>query len=397
MTQLPLLAARSQRLAQDSVSFRTRMLEIAAGLPDLIALGRGDPSFNTPQHIVEAAKGAIDTGQHHYTHAAGLPQLREAIAATLWADNKLSYEPEEIIVTSGAQEAMILAMLGLVNEGDEVLLSSPGYSSYDIGVRLCAGVRVPVRTHERDDFALTPAEIEQCITEQTKVLVLVTPNNPTGAVTPSAVIREIADLAVRHDLIVISDEIYSKLVFDGFEHLSIASLPHMKERSITISGFSKAYAMTGWRVGYLAGPQPFVRALLELRHALSISTNTPAQYAALAALTGRQDAVEEMRQAYAERAVLTMKALDQMGLTYGRPGGSFFLYANVSNAGLPAPQFCQALLTEEHVLVYPGTMFGDDSGHYIRISLIEPPDRLMEAMARMERFIAKCRARMQRG
>jgi aminotransferase len=221
------------------------------------------------------------------------------------------------------------------------------------------------------------------------VLVLVTPNNPTGAVTPPAVIQEIADLAERHGLVVISDELYEKLIYEGSEHLSIASLPDMKEQTITLNGFSKAYAMTGWRVGYLAAPQSFIRMLIELRHTLSINTSTPAQFAALAALTGPQDAVEKMRQAYAERRVYMMEALDQMGLTYGHPGGGFYIYANISRTGLPSPQFCETLLREGQVLIFPGTMFGDESKDHIRISYLQPLERIREAVARMERVIAK--------
>ena len=391
MKELPLLAALSGRVHEEDVSFRTRMLEIAADLPDVIALGRGDPDFHTPKHIVEAAKAAIDANQHHYTHPAGLPELRAAIAEKMRADNNLDYSADEVIVTDGVQEAIMVCMLALVNEGDEVLLPSPRFTSFDDAVRLCGGVPVPVPTYERDDFALMPTEIEACLTERTKVLVLVTPNNPTGAVTPPAVIQEIADLAECHDLVVISDELYEKLIYEGSEHLSIASLPGMKERTITLNGFSKAYAMTGWRVGYLAAPQSFIRMLIELRHTLSINTSTPAQFAALAALTGPQDAVEKMRQAYAERRVYMMEALDQMGLTYGHPGGAFYIYANISCTGLPSPQFCETLLREGQVLIFPGTMFGDESEDYIRISYLQSLERIKEAVARMERVIAKYR------
>jgi aminotransferase len=389
MKELPLFAALSGRICEKDASFRTRMLEIAADLPDVIALGRGDPDFHTPKHIVEAAKAAIDANQHHYTHPAGLPELRAAIAEKLRTENNLDYSTDEVVVTSGVQQAIMVCMLALVNEGDEVLLPSPRFTSFDDAVRLCGGVPVPVPTYERDDFALMPTEIEACLTERTKVLVLVTPNNPTGAVTPPAVIQEIADLAERHGLVVISDELYEKLIYEGSEHLSIASLPDMKEQTITLNGFSKAYAMTGWRVGYLAAPQSFIRMLIELRHTLSINTSTPAQFAALAALTGPQDAVEKMRQGYAERRVYMMEALDQMGLTYGHPGGGFYIYANISRTGLPSPQFCETLLREGQVLIFPGTMFGDESKDHIRISYLQPLERIREAVARMERVIAK--------
>ena len=243
-----LIDALAQRIVEEDVSFRTHMLEIAAGLEDVIALGRGDPDFHTPQHIVQAAKAALDQNQHHYTHPAGLLPLREAIADTLHRDHGLNYSRDEIIVTAGVQESIMLVMLGLVNPGDEVLITSPRFTTYDMAVSMCGGVPVPVPTYEEDDFALMPAAIEARITPQTKALVLVTPNNPTGAVTPPAVIREIADLVKRHNIVLISDEIYAKLIYPGSEHLSAATLPGMKERTITLNGFSKAYAMTGWRV-----------------------------------------------------------------------------------------------------------------------------------------------------
>lgn len=389
MTTSPLLKALSGRIVEDDASFRTKMLELAATLPDVIAMGRGDPDFHTPKHIVDAAIKAINDNQHHYTHPTGLTQLREAIADTLKRENQLDYNAEEIIVTAGVQESIMLCMLALVNTGDEVLITSPRFTTYDTAVQMCGGKPVPVPTYEKDDFALMPSEIEARLTERSKVLVLVTPNNPTGAVTPPNVIKEIATLAVRHNLIVISDEIYAKLIYEGSEHLSMASLPNMKERVITLNGFSKSYAMTGWRIGYLAAPQAFVRLITEPRHALSINTNTPAQYAALAALTGSQDVITEMLAAYTERRSFMMAAMDSMGLSYGHPGGAFYLYTNISKMGLPAAQFCETLLREGRVLLFPGSMFGDDSDDYVRMSYLQPLERIKEAMERMAGVIEK--------
>jgi aminotransferase len=383
----PLLAALASRIHAEDVSFRTKMLEIASQLPDVIAMGRGDPDFHTPAHIVQAAKAAIDDNQHHYTHPTGLPQLRQAIADRLAAVYGLDYGMDEIVVTAGVQESVMLTMLALVEEGDEVLITSPRFTSYDTAVQLCGGVPVPVPTYEADDFALTPAAIEARITERSKLLVLVTPNNPTGAVTPPDVIRQICDLVVKHDLILISDEIYADLIYEGSEHLSAASLPGMKERTITFNGFSKTYAMTGWRVGYLAAPAPFVRMITEPRHTLSINTSTPSQFAALAALTGPQEPVQAMKAAYAQRRAYLMAALDEMGLSYGHPGGAFYIYANVSSTGLSAPDFCEQLLRQTGVLIFPGELFGDDSGQYIRISYLQPLGQIEEAVARMKQFI----------
>ena len=387
----PLLNALSSRITEEDVSFRTRMLEIAAGLDDVIAMGRGDPDFHTPAHIVAAAKQAIDDNQHHYTHPAGLPELREAIAETLKTDNDLSYSADEIMVTAGVQESIMLCLLALIDAGDEVLITSPRFTTYDTAVQMCGGVAVPVPTYEKDDFALMPSEIKARMTERSKVLVLVSPNNPTGAVTPPDVIKEIAELVVENNLIVISDEIYAKLIYDGSEHLSIGSLPGLKERTITLNGFSKSYAMTGWRVGYLAAPQAFVRLLTEPRHTLSINTNTPAQFAALAALKGPQDVITTMLDEYAERRDYLMKAMDDLGLSYGHPGGAFYLYTNVSATGMAAPEFCETLLKEGRVLLFPGSMFGDDSDHYVRLSYLQPMERIKESVKRMTAVINKHR------
>jgi aminotransferase len=382
-----LMRGLSSRIVEEDVSFRTKMLELASGLDDVIAMGRGDPDFHTPPHIVAAAKRAIDQNEHHYTHPAGLPALREAIAETLARDNGLAYTADEIIVTAGVQESIMLTMLGLVDPGDEVLITSPRFTTYDTAVSLCGGVPVPVPTFERDDFALLPREIEARLTPRSKVLVLVSPNNPTGAVTPPTVIREIAALAERHDLIVVSDEIYAKLIYDRAEHLSIGSLPGMKARTVTLNGFSKSYAMTGWRVGYLAAPESFVRRLTEPRHTLSINTTTPSQFAALAALTGPQDAVTTMLSEYGERRGYLMRVLSELGLSYGFPGGAFYIYTNISSTGLQAPAFCETLLREGRVLLFPGSMFGDEDDVYVRISYLQPLPRIEEAVERMARVL----------
>ncbi len=357
-SQTRLMQSLSRRIRSHDESYRSKMLAMAAKLPDVIAMGRGDPDFHTPQHIVDAAKRAIDNNEHHYTLPAGLPKLREAIADTLRRENGLDYTAAEVVVTAGTQEAVMLCMLALIDEGDEVLMPTPRFTSYDTAVEMCGGVCVSVPTVEASDFALVPAEIDARITPRTKVLVLITPNNPTGAVTEPPAIREIAEICKKHDIVVISDEIYARIIFEGSEHLSIGSLPGMRERTITLNGFSKSYAMTGWRVGYIAAPEEFIKRVVEPRHTLSINANTPAQWAALAALTGPQEPVDAMVRAYAERRIYMMGALDELGFTYGNPGGAFYVYANVEKSGRSAPEFCELLLTEARVLVFPGTLFG---------------------------------------
>lgn len=380
------------RIVEEDGSFRTKMLGIAAGMNDLIALGRGDPDFHTPKHIVEAAKAALDANQHHYTGPTGLPALRQAIAKDLKDSYGLDYTADEIVVTAGVQESIMLTMLALVAPGDEVLITSPRFTTYDTAVHLCGGIPVPVPTYEANDFALDVAEIESRITPRTRMFVMVSPNNPTGAVTPPAVIRQIAELAVKHDILIVADEIYAKMIYAPNEHLSIATLPGMKERTITLNGFSKTYAMTGWRVGYLAAPLDFVEKVTEPRHTLSINTCTISQFAALAALTGPQEPLHAMLAEYAERRDWLMPALTEAGFTYGHPGGAFYIYTNISSTGMAAPEFCERLLRETGVMLFPGTMFGDTSTDYIRISYLQPLPMIKEAVRRITAFAARARA-----
>ena len=380
------------RIVEEDGSFRTRMLGIAAGMTDVIALGRGDPDFHTPAHIVQAAKAALDANQHHYTGPTGLPALRQAIARDLKESYGLDYTADEIVVTAGVQESIMLCMLALVTPGDEVLITSPRFTTYDTAVHLCGGVPVPVPTIEANDFALDVAEIATRITPRTRMFVMVSPNNPTGAVTPPAVIRQIADLAIKHDILIIADEIYAKMIYAPNEHLSIATLPGMKERTITLNGFSKTYAMTGWRVGYLAAPLDFVHKVTEPRHTLSINTCTVSQHAALAALTGPQEPLHAMLAEYAERRDWLMPALTAAGFTFGHPGGAFYIYTNISSTGMAAPEFCERLLRETGVMLFPGTMFGDTSTDYIRISYLQPLPMIQDAMRRITDFATRARA-----
>lgn len=377
------------RIIEEDGAFRTKMLEIASGLDKVIALGRGDPDFHTPKHVVEAAKAALDDNQHHYTGPTGLPPLRQAICDNLKAEYGLDYTADEIIVTAGVQESIMLCMLGLVAPGDEVLITSPRFTTYDTAVQMCGGVPIPVPTYQKDDFALDVDEIEKRITPKTRMFVMVSPNNPTGAVTPPDVIRKIADLAIKHDILIIADEIYAALIYPPHEHLSLATLPGMKERTITLNGFSKTYAMTGWRVGYMAAPADFVEKLTEPRHTLSINTCTVSQHAAMAALTGSQDEMLATFKAYAERRDYLMKALTEAGLTYGAPGGAFYIYTNIASTGMKAKAFCETLLRETGVMVFPGDMFGEPDSDFIRISYLQPLPVIEEAMIRITKFIAK--------
>ena len=384
----PLEQNLSSRIRHVELSIRTRMLEAASKLVDVIALGRGDPDFDTPAHIVAAAQKALADGVHHYTAPTGLPQLRQAIAKKLKDDNGLDYSADEVVVCNGCQEALYILMQALLNPGDEVLLQTPRFNAYDHMIDMAGGKVVSVPTYEADDFALLPAEIEKRITPRTKILTVVTPNNPTGGVISPAILQDIARLAVERNLIVISDEIYEKIIFDNLPHVSLATFPGMRERTITVNGFSKAYAMTGWRVGYLAAPHPFVRAITEVKHTLSICTSSPMQMGALAALTGPQEPVQAMVAEYDRRRHLMMTALDDMGWRYGYPGGAMYVYANVSPSGLDSETFCLELLQRAGVMIFPGTLFADEHKDHIRISLLAPMPKMEQAVERLKQFVA---------
>jgi aminotransferase len=377
----------AKRVSIKESSLRTQMLDIAAGLKDVIALGRGDPDLDTPAHIIEAGQKALGNGATHYTHPLGMPQLREAIAQSIKASGGGDYSTDEIVVTAGAQESMFVAMLALIDPDDEVIIPSPGYNSYHQAVELAGGRCVSVPTFEKDGFSLTAEAVEARLTPKSRMLCLINPSNPTGMVIPPSEIEKLAALAVKHDLIVISDEIYARLVYDNARVQPVASLPGMKDRTITIDGFSKAYAMTGWRVGYFAAPRHFAKAMAEIHHGLAICAPAVSQHAALAAITGPQDCVEAARREYDARRRVMMAALDRMGLSYAKPNGAFYVYANVSSIGVSASGFCLRLLQEGRVMMFPGSLFGDHCDDYVRISLLQPVVKVEEAARRMEAVV----------
>jgi len=382
-----LILKNSKPISLEDESFRSKLLNIASTIDNVIPLGRGDPDFHTPKHIVEAAKKALDDNLHHYTSPSGIEELREAISENFKNKFKLNYLKNEIIVTAGVQESITLAMLSILSKDDEVLLTSPRFTTYDLAVRLCDAEPIPVPTFEKNDFALMPEEISKRITSKTKILVLVSPNNPTGAVTPPEKIIEIAEIVKKNKLIVIADEIYADLVYENHTHLSIGSLEEMKERTLTLNGFSKTYAMTGWRIGYIAGPLDIINKMTEIRHALSINSCTFSQYGAISALKGPQDKLEEMKEEYNNRRKFCMRALQTMGLSYGEPGGAFYIYTNVSASGMKASAFSELLLKKTGVLLFPGTLFGDQEDKYIRLSYLQPMNKIEEAMNKMHNFV----------
>ena len=295
---------------------------LANEIPDLISLGLGDPDSPTPDHIIEAAHRAIDEGRTGPAPTQGLIDLRQAIADKLERENDVIVDAEsEVLVTTGSQEALFLLIQSLVDPGDEVLVPDPRYPAYDAAINLAGGEIVLVPTTEENDFALQAADVEAHLTEKSKALLLITPSNPTAAVIPPDELRKIAELAIDRELIVISDEIYEHFLYDGAEHLSIGSLPGMRERTITLNGLSKAYAMTGWRVGYIAAPAEFIRAVSSLKAMINVHAPTVSQWAAVAALEGPQDCIREMRDLYAHRRRVLMDGLREMGFTFGSSEG----------------------------------------------------------------------------
>jgi len=382
MTASPRLASR---VKLKDAHLITRMADIAETLPDVIKLGRGDPDLDTPAHIIAAGQEALAKGATHYTHPLGIPALRQAIADNIRAYGGADYAPDQIVVTPGGQQAMFVIALGLLNPGDEILVPCPGYNPYHQAAELAEATTVHIRTSIATNFCLTAEMVEAAITPRSKVLVLINPNNPTGTVTPPDEIRRIAEVAKKHDLIVISDEIYARLTYGNHQVQPVAALPGMAERTITLSGLSKAYAMTGWRIGYFAGPPDLIPALAEINHAFAISTAAVSQHAALAALTGPQDCVEEMRQTYDTRRRQLMAGLDAMGIPYAEPQGAFYVYANVASTGIGGTEFCERLLREGRVMIYPGSIYGDYTDDFVRMSLTT--HRIPEAMARMKTVV----------
>jgi aminotransferase len=385
------LAHRAARIRSGDESAFFQLLRLAEGREGIITLGRGEPDIPTPAHIVEAAKRALDDGYTTYTNPAGMPALREAIAEKFERDAGLRYNPSnEIIVTSGAQEAIAVTMQTLLDPGDEVLLASPYYNAYEANIILAGGEPAPVKTRKSDDFQMMPAAIEERITARTKLLALVSPNNPSAAALEPETVKEIAALAVRRNLTVLWDELYEKVTYDGFQHLNIATLPGMRERTIVVNGFSKAYSMTGFRVGYMAGPADYIRAAVEPRHSLSICTPTMSQHAALAALTGPQEFLAEMVQEYTKRRNLMATAFDEVGVGYALPKGAFYFWADIGDLGISSFEFCKRGIVDHNILFFPGSMYGADWDRYIRISYLAPPDQLMEGLARFKALHRAC-------
>jgi aminotransferase len=367
----------------DGAGLRYALMDLAKEIPDAIALGRGDPDLPTPDHVVQAGLAAMRQSVQPLQPVAGMPELREAIARRAKLDHGVSVTAEHVLVTTGGQEGLFLIMSALLNPGDEILVPDPRYSSYDQAIAHAGGVSVTVPTYPEDGFDLRPEEVAARLTPKTKALLLVTPSNPTGGIITRERAEKLAELAKLHNFVIISDEIYGKFVYPPFEHVSIGALPGMAERTITLSGFSKAWAMTGWRVGYLIAEPEIIAAMAAVKQATTGPVATVSQVAALAAAQGSDDCIEDFKTIYSERRKILGDGLRQMGFDAKDPRGGFFFWADSSSTGLRALELSYLLLSEARVLIFPGTAFGESWQNYLRITTLQPTDVLKEAVSRM--------------
>jgi aminotransferase len=365
------------------------MLELSAGMKNVIHLEQGEPDFKTPEHIVEAATNAAQKGFTHYTEVDGTLELRQAIAEKLEKDNGIDADPQtEITVTSGSQEAMLIAALGFLNPGDEALILDPYYPAYFEDTMLAEAKPVPVPLEEKENYKITAESLERKITRRTKMIWMCNPSNPTGHVFTKQDLEIIAETAQRHDLTVFADEIYEKIVYDNVQQISIGSLPRMKDRTITVNGFSKAYAMTGWRIGYAAAGKKLSAILRKLHYYAVLCPNAISQKAALAALTGSQDCVHQMVTEYNTRRKLMLRELDKTrSVAYVRPNGAFYVFPNFSNFEKSDEVFASDLLKEAAVATAPGSGFGKAGEGHLRISYSISYQQLEEAMNRIKIFL----------
>ena len=370
-----------------------KFFDLVSEMDDVISLGVGEPDFDTPWHIRDEGIYSLEKGRTYYTSNAGLMELREEISSYVKRKYEAEYDPKtEILVTVGGSEAIDLAMRAMLNPGDEVLIPQPSFVAYEPCAVMADGVVKTIDLKEENEFRLTAQELRDSISDRTKILVLPFPNNPTGAIMTREDLEAIAKVIIEKDLIVVSDEIYSELTYYGEPHVSIASLPGMRERTILLNGFSKAFAMTGWRLGYACGPQEVIAQMTKLHQFAIMSSPTTSQYAAIEALKNGEEDVLEMREAYNGRRRYLMQAFREMGLKCFEPYGAFYVFPCIKEFGMTSEEFAQKLLEEEKVAVVPGSAFGDCGEGYIRISYAYSLEDLKIALAHIRTFIDRHRA-----
>lgn len=367
-----------------------KFFDIASEMEGVISLGVGEPDFDTPWHVREEGIYSLEKGRTFYTANAGLKDLRVEIRNYLERHYQVSYDPDkEILVTVGGSEAIDIAFRAMLDPGDEVLVPQPSFVSYVPCAVLAGGVAAPIALEEKDQFRLTPEKLLEKITPKTKILVLPFPNNPTGAIMNREELEAIAKIVIDHDLFVLSDEIYSELTFGEEPHVSIASLPGMKERTVLINGFSKAFAMTGWRLGYACAPAPLLKQMLKIHQFAIMCAPTTSQYAAIDAMKNCDEDVKRMRESYDQRRRYLLHELRDMGMECFEPLGAFYMFPSVKRFGMTSDAFAMRLLEEEKVAVVPGSAFGDAGEGYLRISYAYSLKSLKEALAKIRRFVER--------
>ena len=364
-----------------------KFFDLAADMPHCISLGVGEPDFKTPWSVRDAGIRSLELGRTKYTANSGLKELRDEICAYLQRRFELHYEEENILVTVGGSEAIDLAIRARVQPGDEVIIPEPSFVCYEPITQLTGGVPVHIATRAEDQFRLTADQLRAAITPKTKLLIFPYPNNPTGAVMSAAEMEKIAAVLRETNVLVLSDEIYSELTYGLDRHVSIASLPGMAERTIVVNGFSKSYAMTGWRLGYAAGPVPLIKVMTKIHQSCIMSAPTTSQYAAITALRQCDDQIEMMRDEYNRRRRYVVKSLNDMGLTCFEPRGAFYVFPSIQISGLTSNEFCEQLLREKEVAIIPGSAFGASGEGYARISYAYSVDHLQTAMKRIREFL----------
>ena len=366
-----------------------KFFDLAADMPHCISLGVGEPDFKTPWSVRDAGIRSLELGRTKYTANSGLKELRGEICNYLQRRFDLHYKEENILVTVGGSEAIDLTIRAVVQPGDEVIIPEPCFVCYEPITQLTGGVPVHIATRAEDQFRLTADQLRAAITPRTKLLIFPYPNNPTGAVMSAAEMEEIAAVLRETNVLVLSDEIYSELTYGLDRHVSIASLPGMAERTIVVNGFSKSYAMTGWRLGYAAGPAPLVKVMTKIHQSCIMSAPTTSQYAAITALRQCDDQIEMMRDEYNRRRRYVVKALNDMGLTCFEPRGAFYVFPSIQISGLTSSEFCEQLLREKEVAIIPGSAFGASGEGYARISYAYSVDHLQTAMKRIREFLTE--------
>lgn len=376
----------SGRIKNTKPSGIRKFFDIAAEMDDVLSLSIGEPDFVTPWHIREAGIYSLEQGKTHYTANLGIKELRKEISKYLKRRFSLNFTPQQTIVTVGGSEAIDLAIRAVINPGDEVLVPEPSFVCYQPITVMAGGVPVPIVTREKDQFRLKADQLKAAITERTKLLVLPYPNNPTGAIMEKDDLRAVAKVIKDKDILVLSDEIYAELTY-GRKHVSIASIDGMAERTVVVNGFSKAYSMTGWRLGFAAGPQPIIDAMARIHQYAIMSAPTTSQYAAVEALKNGDDDIAAMRDEYDNRRIMILDGVHSLGLDCFEPFGAFYIFPYIGGFGLSSDEFCKRLLYEHRLAVVPGDAFGQSGEGFIRISYAYSPDDITQALSRLGDFI----------